>query len=238
MTIWNMSKLRVMSSFPIIMLIYAIIIRSISIQRRRRDDSDIVNTHSSYPITRPRTPVFHGTYNEDFVSMLENELNHIVTQQIWRQRKYCDAADEWPIGHTPPEIKEKCAAEVKAMTEQWNASDTESDVVSSPPISDQISETTLGNISEENEEENATGTRLGKRRRGTTSDNNKEEDISVTILHKRQRRSTCEDNEEENGTIRISENNEVEKDQATMKNIPFKSLEAFITVKKRMNSDI
>ncbi|XMA20398.1 hypothetical protein WAI453_013189 [Rhynchosporium graminicola] len=106
---------------------------------------------------------------------------------------------------TPPEIKEKRAAEVKAMTEQWNASDTESDVVSSPPISDLISETTLGNTSEDNKEEKATGFRLGKRRRGSTSDESVEEDKSVTTLHKRQRRSTCEENKEENGTTRISE---------------------------------
>ncbi|TVY68945.1 hypothetical protein LSUE1_G009486 [Lachnellula suecica] len=200
------------------------------------DDSNIVDTHGAYLITRPRTPVFQGTYNEEFVSTLENELNHIITQQIWRRRKYRDAADEWPIGRTPPEIKEKRATEVKAMTEQWNASDAESDVVPSPPISDQISETTLGNRSEDNEGEKATGTSLGKRRRGGTSDEN-EEDISVTILHKRQRRSTCEENEENNGTTRICEDKEVEKDPATIKYFPFKSLETFASVMKRMISD-
>ncbi|CZT53445.1 uncharacterized protein RSE6_15014 [Rhynchosporium secalis] len=66
--------------------------------------------------------------------------------------------------------------------------------------------------SEDNEEEKATGIRLGKRRRGSTSNENVEEDISVTILHKRQRRSICEDNKEENGSTRISEDEEVEID--------------------------
>ncbi|XMA13623.1 hypothetical protein WAI453_006414 [Rhynchosporium graminicola] len=57
-------------------------------------DSDIVSTHGIYLTTRPRTPVFHGIYNDEFVSTLKSELNHIVTQQIWRRRKYRDAADE------------------------------------------------------------------------------------------------------------------------------------------------
>ncbi|CZS99495.1 uncharacterized protein RAG0_07857 [Rhynchosporium agropyri] len=153
-----------------------------------QDDSDIVNSHGVYLITRPRTP------------------------QIWRRRKYRDAADEWLIGRTPPEIKEKWAAGVEAMIEQWNASDTESDGVPSPLIFDLISETIPGSISEYNEEEKATGIRLGKRSRGITSDENVEEDISMSILHKRQRRSTYEENKEENDTILISEDKEVEKD--------------------------
>ncbi|CZT10257.1 uncharacterized protein RAG0_14785 [Rhynchosporium agropyri] len=189
------------------------------------DDSDIVNSHGVYLITRPRTPVFHGTYNDEFVSTLEDKLNHIITQQIWRRRKYRDAADEWLIGRTPPEIKEKWAAGVEAMTEQWNASDTESDGVSSPLIFDLISETTPGNISEHNEEEKVTGITLGKRSRGITSDENVEEDIPISTLHKRQRRSTCEENKEENGTTLISEDKEVGKDQAGLKYFPSESLE-------------
>lgn len=33
---------------------------------------------------------------------------------------YHEAADEWPVGNTPPEVKEKYQAKVQAIVELWN----------------------------------------------------------------------------------------------------------------------
>ncbi|CZT52864.1 uncharacterized protein RSE6_14258 [Rhynchosporium secalis] len=128
-----------------------------------QDDSDIVNSHGVYLVTRPRTPVFHAD---------------METEEI-------------------PRRCERIANRAHAARDQGEMGRRE---------------TIPSSISEYNEEEKATGIRLGKRSRGITSDENVEEDISISTLHKRQRRSTYEENKEENDTILISEDKEVEKD--------------------------
>lgn len=44
-----------------------------------------------------------------------------------RRLKYCEAADEWPIGRTPPNVKEKYDAEVKALDEALSADSSDND---------------------------------------------------------------------------------------------------------------
>lgn len=55
-------------------------------------------------------------------------LDGLITGQIGRNAKYHGAADEWPMGHTPTELKEKLEAELKAWDEIAGVtSDDESD---------------------------------------------------------------------------------------------------------------
>lgn len=63
------------------------------------------------------TPVFPETHDAKFVITLEKKLGALIVEQICRRAMYHGAADEWPIGHTPPEVKEKRHAELKALEE-------------------------------------------------------------------------------------------------------------------------
>ncbi|KAJ9129931.1 hypothetical protein NKR23_g12411 [Pleurostoma richardsiae] len=81
------------------------------------DFLDIVTTQGAYLVPRADTPVFQEPYDGRFAAALEQHLDAVSTQQICRRVKYCDAADEWPIGRTPPEVKEKRKAELKTLGE-------------------------------------------------------------------------------------------------------------------------
>ena len=78
---------------------------------------DIVATQGAYLVTRANTPVFETTHDEEFAAKLSWTLNGAVIGQMARRIKYREAADEWPIGRTPPEVKEKRKAELKAQEE-------------------------------------------------------------------------------------------------------------------------
>ncbi|KAM7218653.1 hypothetical protein V8F06_005972 [Rhypophila decipiens] len=81
------------------------------------DFLDIVTTQGAYLVPRADTPVFQESFESRFAATLEQHLDAVSTQQICRCIMYRDAADEWPIGRTPPEIKEKRKAELKAWDE-------------------------------------------------------------------------------------------------------------------------
>lgn len=81
------------------------------------DFLDIVATQGAYLIHRPTTPVSHKAYDVDFVTTLEKHLNAVVTQQICRYAMYHEAANEWPIGHTPPEVKQRRDTELRRLEE-------------------------------------------------------------------------------------------------------------------------
>ncbi|KAF9729840.1 hypothetical protein PMIN01_11773 [Paraphaeosphaeria minitans] len=93
-----------------------------------QDCFDVVATQGAFLIPRARTPVFQQTCDDSFVARLERELHAVFTEQICRMKMYHGAADEWRMGHTPPEIREQRAAELKAQEEfEGQTSDTGSD---------------------------------------------------------------------------------------------------------------
>ncbi|KAK3331566.1 hypothetical protein B0T19DRAFT_83150 [Cercophora scortea] len=81
------------------------------------DFLDIVATQGAYLAPRAHTPVFPEPHDGQFAAKLKRQLELVILQQIWRRARYHDAADEWPMGHTPPEVKEKREAELKAWDE-------------------------------------------------------------------------------------------------------------------------
>ncbi|KAI0423864.1 hypothetical protein F5Y09DRAFT_354419 [Xylaria sp. FL1042] len=81
------------------------------------DIFDIVATRGAYLVPRASTPVWPEANDGRFAAALERHLNALLIVQRVRRSKYHDAADEWPIGHTPPEVKEKHEAELKAWDE-------------------------------------------------------------------------------------------------------------------------
>ena len=72
-------------------------------------------TQGAYLIPRSHTPVWEKAYDEAFTAALDRKLNAITTVQAARRNAYHEAADEWPIGHTPPEVKERYLAEMRAL---------------------------------------------------------------------------------------------------------------------------
>ncbi|KAI0453498.1 hypothetical protein F5B21DRAFT_279136 [Xylaria acuta] len=89
---------------------------------------DIVATQGEYLVPRMRTPVFEKAYDEEFAAALTRGLNALAVVQSARRNMYHEAADEWPIGHTPPEVKERRRAELRALEElERDLSDENSD---------------------------------------------------------------------------------------------------------------
>lgn len=62
--------------------------------------------------------MFEKAYDENFAVTLTRKLYAIAVEHIVRRAMYRQAADEWPTGHTPPEVKEQYEAEMKAREEQ------------------------------------------------------------------------------------------------------------------------
>jgi hypothetical protein len=88
---------------------------------------DIVATQGAYLVPRPHTPVFEKSYDESFATALDRAFNALNVEQLLRHTMYREAADEWPIGHTPPEVKERRLAELRAMDDmEWATSDEDS----------------------------------------------------------------------------------------------------------------
>ncbi|KAM7183110.1 hypothetical protein V8F20_012740 [Naviculisporaceae sp. PSN 640] len=81
------------------------------------DCLDIVATQGVYLVPRADPPVFQEAYNAQFAATLKQQLDAVITEQICRHVMYHGAADEWPMGHTPPEMKEKRKVELKALEE-------------------------------------------------------------------------------------------------------------------------
>lgn len=87
---------------------------------------DIVATQGAYLVPRAGTPVFEKTYDAKFAAALEQQIRALIVEQTCRSVMYRGAADEWPIGHTPPEMKEKRNAELKAQEEIEGATSEDS----------------------------------------------------------------------------------------------------------------
>ncbi|KAF2969142.1 hypothetical protein GQX73_g4381 [Xylaria multiplex] len=94
-------------------------------KRRRLDDGledgkdrlDIVATQGAYLVPRAGTPVWPEDNDGEFAVLLECHLKAVLIEQGCRRAMYHEAADEFAMGHTPPEVKEKRKAELKAMEE-------------------------------------------------------------------------------------------------------------------------
>ncbi|KAL8741298.1 MAG: hypothetical protein Q9190_006081 [Brigantiaea leucoxantha] len=88
---------------------------------------DVVATQGTHLVPSVNTPVFEKAYDEEFVTKLSRALELVITiTPKTRRIKYRQAADEWPIGHTPPEVKERRAAELRAMEEARKTTSDES----------------------------------------------------------------------------------------------------------------
>ncbi|KAI1272139.1 hypothetical protein F5Y07DRAFT_309686 [Xylaria sp. FL0933] len=88
------------------------------------DDSlDIVATQGKHLIPRRGTPVLLRGSEKDFVTTLTRKLESLVISLEDRRKRYHEIADDSPMGHTPPEVKERYAAELEAMDEWWGLSD-------------------------------------------------------------------------------------------------------------------
>ncbi|KAK6067270.1 hypothetical protein SCUP515_10242 [Seiridium cupressi] len=79
-----------------------------------QDYLDIVATQGAYLVPRAGTPVCPEAYNDQLVAALKQHLNAVITEQICRRVMYHGAADEWPIGRTPPKVTKRRKAELKA----------------------------------------------------------------------------------------------------------------------------
>ena len=101
----------------------------LTVARPCQNRLDIVATQGTYLVPRADTPVFEKAYDENFATTLARKLNAMIdVEQIVRRAMYGQDADEWPIGHTPLEVKERRGAELRALEEAEGAtSDDASD---------------------------------------------------------------------------------------------------------------
>jgi hypothetical protein len=69
---------------------------------------DIVATKGAYLVTEPNTPLFFTRFDSDyFTAELQRKLKGLLVIQGARENKYGQqAAEEWPISHTPSEMIE------------------------------------------------------------------------------------------------------------------------------------
>jgi hypothetical protein len=103
---------------------------------------------------------------------------------------YHGAADEWPMGHTPPELKDKRKAELKVLEELEGAT------------SDDNSDNEDENKDKGGNDSNA---RVGPGKSAAAAVPNRpwlpspplSAESPLATLHRRKRRRTCEENEEE-----------------------------------------
>jgi len=67
---------------------------------------DVVKTQGKYLTSRPTTPTIIAQPDPHFLTKLDAELERLCFVQNLRQHQYGeDVAKEWPINHTPPEVK-------------------------------------------------------------------------------------------------------------------------------------
>ncbi|KAI0857845.1 hypothetical protein F4860DRAFT_330328 [Xylaria cubensis] len=92
---------------------------------------DVVGTQGAYLITHPGTPVFQESHDDQFVAELARRLHMTLVGQRNRRQRYHEAADEWRVGFTPPEVRERHRAEYKALLRRegfgTDSSDNDSD---------------------------------------------------------------------------------------------------------------
>ena len=85
--------------------------------------SNIVATQGAFLIPPPHTPV-PGTNGPDLVwaDRLCGYLESLSTEQVLRRSQYGDAADEWPIGRTPPDLIEARQRKIKPLKDIFEGS--------------------------------------------------------------------------------------------------------------------
>jgi len=67
---------------------------------------DLVDTQGHYLLKRPSTPIYSQEHDPEFAQQLSERLDSLVFRQHLRTHKYGkDVADEFPISHTPTDIK-------------------------------------------------------------------------------------------------------------------------------------
>ena len=91
--------------------------QQLTVARPSQDYLDIVATQGAYLIPRSNTPVWEKEYDEKFAAALDNVSDTLDMIKRIRRAKYHEAAEEWPIGFTPPEVKERRLAELRAIEE-------------------------------------------------------------------------------------------------------------------------
>ncbi|KAL9621090.1 MAG: hypothetical protein Q9160_004475 [Pyrenula sp. 1 TL-2023] len=68
-------------------------------------DDDIVSTQGAYLVRRPETPIYPSRLD---LYRVDLKVNTLVTLQKWRVQMYGpEDAEEWPVSHTPPEIRQR-----------------------------------------------------------------------------------------------------------------------------------
>lgn len=78
------------------------------------DPLDVEATLGGCLVPRPNTPIWEELYHENFAARLNRAFERYDFRQSIRRRMYHEAADEWPMGHTPPEVLKRRRAELKA----------------------------------------------------------------------------------------------------------------------------
>ena len=99
--------------------------QQLTVARPSQDRLDIVATQGAYLVPRSHTPVFEEAYDETFAAALDEASDTLNMIQQIRRAKYHEAADEWPIGFTPPEVKERRLAELRAIEEMEDVTSDE-----------------------------------------------------------------------------------------------------------------
>lgn len=103
---------------------------------------DVVATQGQHLVAQPHTPVFPPLSSEThaFATELAASLSALISRQNRRRLGYgVNAAEEWPIGRTPPEVrraqKERLRAELRASLEEDSESDIEAKLDTYYPLS-------------------------------------------------------------------------------------------------------
>ncbi|KAG6363894.1 hypothetical protein INS49_008997 [Diaporthe citri] len=103
---------------------------------------DVVATQGQYLVAQPHTPVFPPLRSETeaFATELTASLGALTSRQNRRRLGYgVEAAEEWPIGRTPPKVrraqKERLRAKLRASLEEDSESDIEAVLDSYYPLS-------------------------------------------------------------------------------------------------------
>lgn len=103
---------------------------------------DVVATQGQHLVAQPHTPVFSTLSSETkaFATELAASLSALISRQNRRRLGYgVKAAEEWPIGRTPPQVrrarKERLRAELRASHEEDSESDIEATLNTYYPLS-------------------------------------------------------------------------------------------------------
>lgn len=103
---------------------------------------DVVETQGQHLVGQPHTPVFPPLSSETqaFATELAASLSALISRQNRRRLAYgVEAAEEWPIGPTPPKVrraqKERLRAELRASLEEDSESDIEATLDTYYPLS-------------------------------------------------------------------------------------------------------